>query len=391
MNESFPTVQLAVKPGVIDLRWGQPDPRLLPVTDMQDATQRALARYGSAPLMYGADAGAGPLLDWLAERIAGSEGRGVSPREITITAGNSDALDQVCTLFTAPGDVVLVEDYTYHLAVRIMRDHHLELIPIPTDAEGIRVNALQERLAELKQMGRSPRFLYVIPTFHNPTGKSLSESRRRGLVKVAAAEHLLLVEDDVYRELAYDSPAPPSLWSIAPEVVLRMGSFAKSLAPGLRLGWLTGKAEFIQRIVSSGLRDSGGGVNHFTAMMVGEFCEQGYFDRQVDHLRRAYRARRDALAEALGERLPDANFSLPGGGFFIWVTLPPGVDAARLHADAEAAGVDFIPGTRFSLEGRGNNIIRLAFTLYEPPQLQEGVHKLAGALERYEMLPAGRN
>lgn len=390
MNQPFPTVQLSVKPNVIDLRWGQPDPRLLPAADMQRATQLALGRYGSESLMYGADAGAGPLLSWLSNRIEQKEGRAVSPKEIAVTGGNSDALDQICTLETEPGDVVLVEDYTYHLAARIMRDHRLELVPIATDAEGIRVNALQERLVELKQMGRTPRFFYTIPTFHNPTGRSLSEARRRGLLKVAAAEHLLIVEDDVYRELAYDGAAPPSLWSLAPDTVLRMGSFAKSLSPGLRLGWLTGRGELIHRIVSSGLRDSGGGVNHFAAMMVSEFCEQGFFDRQVGRLREAYRARRDALAQALADNLPGGSFSLPGGGFFLWVTLPEEMDAVRLRADAEGEGVDFIPGTRFSLEGRGTNIMRLAFTLYEPPELAEGVKRLATTLERHYTLPVGR-
>lgn len=347
---------------------------------MKRAAELALTRYGAEALAYGADAGAGPLLEWLARRIEQREGRAPTSQEIMLTGGNSDALDQVCSFFTSPGDVVLAEDFTYHLAVRILRDHLLEIIPVATDEDGIQVSALQATLNELKHAGRSPRFLYTIPTFHNPTGASLSEARRRGLVKVAAAEHLRIVEDDVYRELGYDGVAPPSLWSLAPDIVLRMGSFAKATAPGLRLGWLTGKAELVHRMVNGGLRDSGGGINHFTAMVMSEFCEQGFFDQQVERLRAAYRTRRDALAEALGGAVPSARFNIPAGGFFIWVALE-NTDTSTLRARAEAEGVDFIPGTRFALNGGGQNILRVAFTLYPPAELRQAAQRLSRVIE----------
>lgn len=384
MNTLFPLVQLAVKPGVIDLGWGQPDPRLLPVEEMQEAAARALRKYGAHALAYGADAGAGPLLAWLQQRIERTEQRTLAPDEIMITAGNSDALDQICTHFTQPGDTVLVEAPTYHLAVRILRDHHLNLVAVPTDAEGLCVDALRAILTELRAEGKPPRFLYTIPTFHNPTGVSLSEPRRRELVEVAAAEKLLLVEDDVYRELAYDQAAPPSLWSLAPTgVVLRMGSFAKALAPGLRVGWLTGASEHVQRLVRSGLRDSGGGVNHFAALTVAEFGEAGFFDAQVARLRRAYRERRDALAAALAELIPEAQFVKPGGGFFIYVTFANGADTTQLRVRAEERGVNFIPGPRFFLDGRGGNELRAAFSLYPPSELEEAVRRLRLAVDSH--------
>lgn len=382
MTHSFPTIQLATKPGVIDLAWGQPDPKLLPVTAMQRATQIALQKYGADTLAYGADAGAGPLLDYLRARIERDEGRVLAPDQIMLTGGNSDALDQIATHFTEPGDIVLVEAPTYHLAVRILRDHRLDVIPIATDEEGLRVNALQHELAELKRAGKQVKFLYIIPTFHNPTGRNLSEGRRRGLVKIAAQEHLLIVEDDVYRELAYEEPALPSLWSLAPDgVVLRMGSFAKSLAPGVRLGWLTGKGEHIQRMALGGLRDSGGGVNHFTAMVIAAFCEHGMFDAQVEQLRAAYRERRDALSEAIARELPQANFVKPGGGFFIWLNFPDGMDTQVLRARAPEHGVDFIHGARFFVEGGGTNSLRVAFSLYSPEELQEAMRRLRKALD----------
>jgi 2-aminoadipate transaminase len=377
---TFPSVQLAIKPGVFDLTWGQPDPKLMPVAEMQRATEIALKKFGADMLGYGADAGAGPLLAWLSERISQSE-RALEPEQIMITAGNSDALDQISTLFTEPGDTVLVEAPTYHLAVRILRDHQLDIIPVETDEEGLRVNALQETLTELKHSGKHPKFLYTIPTFHNPMSATLSEARRRGLIKVAAAERLLIVEDDVYRELWYDTPALPSLWSQAPDgVVLRMGSFAKSLAPGLRLGWMTGSGEHIQRLVNSGLRDSGGGVNHYVAMTIAAFCEQGMFDAQAEKLRAVYRERRDALSDAIADELPQASFNKPGGGFFIWVKLPEGIDTQILRARAQELNVDFIHGGRFFLDGRTTSSLRLAFTLYEPGDLRQAVGRIKKAL-----------
>jgi DNA-binding transcriptional MocR family regulator len=300
-----------------------------------------------------------------------------------VTGGNSDALDQISTHFTEPGDLVLVEAPTYHLAVRILRDHRLDIVPVPTDEEGLRVNALQEILAELKRAGKNPKFLYTIPTFHNPTGANLSLARRRGLAKVAAAERLLIVEDDVYRELAYDGPALPSLWSLAPDgVVLRMGSFAKSLAPGVRLGWMTGKGEQIQKMATGGLRDSGGGVNHFAAMTIAVFCQEGMYDAQLDKLRAAYRERRDAMTEALTEELPQATFQKPGGGFFIWVTMPNGIDTQGTRVRAEEEGVGYIPGSRFFVEGGGDTALRVAFSLYPPDELRQAAQRLGVTFRR---------
>ncbi len=373
---------MASRPGFIEFTWGQPDPNLLPVEAMRRATATAADRFGADALAYGAAAGAGPLLAWIGNRIQQKEGVALTLDEITGTAGNSDAVDQICTLFTKPGEVVLVESPTYHLAVRIMRDHALDLVAVPTDAHGLQIEALKVSLAQLKREGRPPRLLYTIPTFHNPSGVSLSAERRRALIEIAVEEGFVLVEDVVYRELAYDGPPPPSLFSQAPRgTVLRMGSFAKSLAPGLRLGWLNGSAEQVRRIVEGGLRDSGGGVNHYAAMAVSALCEAGEFDRQVARLNASYRARRDALLEALTEFLPPGcAWARPAGGFFIWVTLPDALDATDLLSRAEATKVTYIPGVKFCLDGRGRSSLRLAFSLYKPDELVEGARRLGAAL-----------
>ncbi len=381
-STSRPILQVVHRPGIIDLGWGHPDPQLLPVAAIRRAADRTLDRYGSHALEYGYAAGPGPLLDWLSARIEENEGRAPGPDEIMLTGGSSLGLDQLLTQLAGPGDTLLVESPTYHLAIRTMQDHRLNLVPVPSDENGLQVDALREILADLRRQGRAPRALYTVPTFNNPTGISLALDRRRALVQFGAESDLLIIEDDVYRDLSYDAPPPPSLWSLAPVgVVARLGSFSKSLAPGLRLGWMTAGQELISRFTLGGLLDSGGGINHLTAMIVATLCEEGDFDAQVSLFRRVYTERRDALAAALARHLPAAcQLSRPGGGFFVWVVLPPDVDSATLLPRAEELGVSFVPGRVFHPDGLGSNTLRLAFTLYQPDELVRAAEALGRAL-----------
>lgn len=375
--------QMVRRPGFSEFDWGQPDPSLLPVEGIRRATAAALDEFGPTALVYGAAEGPWPLLYWIRERLQQTEGLPIDASEIVGTSGNSDGLDQICTLFTTPGDTVLVESPTYHLALRIMRDHRLDLRPVPMDAHGLRVDRLQALLDELPREGRTPRLLYTVPTFHNPSGTSLSLDRRQALVNLAAQHGLLIVEDDVYRELAYDGPPLPSLYALAPRgVVMRLGSFAKSLAPGLRLGWINGSAEQTHRIADSGLRDSGGSTNFYAGMVVSAFCRSGDFERHVTRLKNVYRERRDVLLSSLAEQLPaGCSVNVPGGGYFVWVMLPKGILGHELARHADGYRVGFIPGRTFSIDEAGDRALRLAFSLMTPDALVEGARRL-GALIR---------
>lgn len=382
---SLPTLQMVLRPGIIDLGWGHPDPALMPVDALREATAATLDRAGADALAYGAGQGPGPLIEWLRTRIGRDEGRTPAREEILITGGNSQALDQLCAHLAAPGDTVLVEAPTYHLAVKVLRDRGLRLVPVALDSDGLRVDALAETLATLAAENCRPRFLYTIPTFHNPTGASLSLARRRALIDLAVSANLTIIEDDVYRELAYDGDTPPSLWSMAPiGRVIRLGSFAKSLAPGLRLGWLTAGTDLVERMAQGGLLDSGGCINHFGAMTVATVCASGAYDAQIARLRNAYRAKRDALRNALGEHLPPAcHWECPGGGFFIWLRLPPGQHAEAVLAAAEARGMAFAPGSRFfpvSDTDAGDNTLRLAFSYFSPEDLAAAARLLGAAI-----------
>jgi DNA-binding transcriptional MocR family regulator len=371
------------RPGVIDLSLGHPDPTLLPVDGLKRAVARVMETYGTDALAYGASAGPRPLITWICERVGVVDARAPAPDSVVLTAGNSHGLDQLVTLFAAPGDAILVEAPTYHLALRIFQDHPVRIVSVPTDSDGLMVDCLQAALADQRRAGNVVRMLYTIPTFHNPTGRCLTDERRRELVDCAQRKGLLIVEDDAYRELAYDGPAPPSLWSLAPPgTVVRLGSFSKSLAPGLRAGFITADPTIADRIADSGMLDSGGGISHFTSLVIAEFAATGDYALHVERLRQSYTIRRDALLSALSGFLGDrARWVHPRGGYFAWVTMDGGINTERLLPSVVASGADYMPGNSFYLDSaQGTDSFRLAFSHYGPDDLTEGVRRIAEAM-----------
>lgn len=386
---TLPDVQFVPRPGIIDFGWGHPAADLLPVADLRRAAVEALERDGAAALAYGAPRGPGRLVEPLATRLGrveGDPGGAPAPEHVLITGGVSQGLDLLCTLLTRPGDVALVESPVYHLAQRILRDHDLRLIPVASDQDGLRLDALDDALARARQGGAAARLLYTAPTFTNPTGRNLSVERRAGVARLAAESDLLVVEDDVYRELWYDAPPPPPIAGYgAPATVVRLGSFAKILAPGLRVGWMVADPALVRRAVRGGLLDSGGGVNHLTAHIVAAYMRLGLLDPHVAALRAAYRARRDILVKGLRTSLPPGcSFEAPGGGYFIWVRLPEGLDAAELLPRAEEAGVSYLPGALFHAGGGGREYLRLSFSMLSPAELLQGAERLGNVLRQDE-------
>jgi DNA-binding transcriptional MocR family regulator len=384
---SLPDVQLFLRPGVVEYGWGNPDADLLPAGGLARAAEIALGRWGRQALSYGAEQGPGRLIGALQGWLTRQEGASPPAQQLFITGGVSQALDLLCTLFTRPGDVVLVESPVYHLALRIFRDHGLELAPVASDEDGLRTDALSEALETLHSCGLHPRFLYSVPTFGNPTGMTLPLERRHAVVALAQQAELLVLEDDVCYTLWFDAPPPPSLYALAPAgPIVRLGSFSKVLAPGLRLGWLSASPDIVQRCARSGLLDSGGGVSHFAAHVVAEFIELGLLDEHCEHLRAAYGRRRDGLLDALARFLsPACSWRAPGGGFFVWLRLPEGYDSGELLPRAEAAGVSYVPGSRFYAGEGDGRYARLAFSLVSLQELEEGVRRLAGVLGSNEL------
>ncbi len=363
-------------PDVIDFGKGQPSLSLLPVAAWRTATDHCLAQGDAGLLQYGADEGDEGFRASLATFLSARYAMPVTPAELVVSAGASQALDLVCTRFTRPGDTIFVEEPTYFLALDVFRDHGLRVVGIPIDEDGIRVDALQDALVLHR-----PALLYTIPTFQNPTGTTMSAARREQLVAVSRMHDLLIVADEVYHLLDFGTAPPPPLAAYAHTArVLSLGSFSKICAPGLRLGWIQGPPALLHTLTQSGLVQSGGGLNPFVSGAMRSMIDLGLADAVLDDLRGVYVARSAVLCGTLRELLPTVTFVEPAGGYFVWAQLPPEWSAARLLPIAREGGVSFHPGTRFSGGGGLGQHVRLSFAHYDGPTLVEGVRRLANPL-----------
>ncbi len=368
--------------GALPFIYGHVDPTLFPTEQIQTAAKEALAQRGTLALNYGAEPGCGPLLSFLQAKLARDEGLELRRDNLMLTVGASGGLDAVCRLFTRPGDTVLVEAPSYHEALDIIRDYPVQLAAVALDDQGLIVEALAERLEALKARRARPRLLYTIPTFQNPSGVTLSADRRPDLLELARRHDLLIVEDDVYRDLAFEASPPPSLYALdaaaGGQTVIRLGSFSKILAPGLRVGWLMAAPAHVTRLTGSGLFSSGGGANPFSACVTAVFCEKGWLEPHIARLVEVYRQRRDVMLAALETTMPaTVRWTRPGGGFFVWLTLPEPLQARDVLHAAHQKGITFLTGERFFAEGGGERHIRLPFSFIAPPEMENGIHKLA--------------
>ncbi len=373
------TAQIEVPAGFIDLGVGQPAASLLPLDLIRHAAADRLGRDATGYLQYGAEQGDGFFREAVARFLTPMHGTEVNPDRLFITAGASQGLDLVSTLYAPAGSVVCVEEPSYFLALRILADHGLRIVGLPTDESGLIIDGLDERLAEAR-----PAMLYLIPTFQNPTGATLPGARRDRLVELARRHRCLLVADEVYHGLGNGESAPPASFGRFVEGggVISLGSFSKILAPGLRLGWIHSDEGTVGRLAGCGLLDSGGGLNPFGSGVVRSVLELELLGPHLERVRAVFRSRIAAMADALRHHLPDASFEEPTGGYFFWVRLPDGLDAERVLPSAEAAGVGFRPGIRFSSRGELRDRVRLSFAFYETAELIEGVRRLGLAVER---------
>ncbi len=371
------SVQTSLAEGVIELGVGHPTLEMLPFREMQQASAHRFAQGDPSFLQYGAELGDGPLRQALAQFLTEQYHLAIPAEELFISGGVSQALDLVCAVFTRPGDTILVEDPTYFLALDIFRDHQLRIVGVPMDEGGLDLQALEQLVAEHR-----PRLLYTIPTHQNPSGATLSLERREALVQLAQAHDFLIVADEVYHLLTYGGAAPPSFsaW-VGSGQVLSLGSFSKILAPGLRLGWIHGLPPQLSLLAANGMVASGGGFSPLGAAMVRSMIELGLLEQYLAQLRTTFRRRAQALSEALSTLEPlGVTFEAPQGGYFVWVTLPPGVSSAALLEQAVRAGVRFQPGNRFSPDETQGQHARLCFAYYDEGDLREGVRRLAAAL-----------
>ena len=341
---------------------GVPAPECLPVEELADCARAALERDGATVLSYGSSAGYAPLRDWIAER------HGVDPERVLVTNGSLQGMVFLAERFA--GERVLVEEPTYDRPLKILAAHGVETVPVAMDDEGLDLAALADAL----ESGGKPAFLYTIPTFQNPSGRTLSVERRHQLAEIAREHELLVLEDDPYGLVRFDGEAPPTLFELEGGTrVAYSSSFSKTIAPGLRVGYFV-LPNALERELEA-LATS----TYITPVLLGqatvfEFLRRGNFEPNLERVSTLLGARRDAMLEALERELPDARWSRPQGGYFVWLELPEGADAGALLERATAAGVTFVPGADF---GGAPNTARLAFSFVSPDEIREGVRRLA--------------
>lgn len=371
------TTQFELPPGFIDLGLGDPQTSLLPLELLRRAAEERLAQKDREFLQYGSTQGDGTFRNSLANFLSRAYGLPTDPGSIFITTGASMGLHLICTLFTSPGDTIFIEEPTYFYALRIFADHHLHLVPIQTDQDGLSIESFEEQASRFH-----PRLLYLIPTFQNPTGRTLSADRRKRLVELCRQRDILLVADEVYHLLSFsDQPPEPFAAQADSGNIISLGSFSKILAPGLRLGWMQAGSEILHRCTTCGLLESGGGLNPFTSAIVQRVIENGALERNIAKLISIYRKRAGILESLLRQNLPGCDFTPPSGGYFFWVRLPDGENANSLQIRAKGVNVGFRPGTLFSSQGRMEGFIRLSYVFYDTDDLEQGVLRIKQSLE----------
>lgn len=369
--------------GSIPLFAGHPSHDLLPIAGVQ-RTVESVWRGGNVTRLfdYGDEQGNPQLVDFLVERLNRVESLGISRDNLMIIGGSTWGVDMISDQLTRAGDVVLVDAPSYRDALHIFRDHHLELRDIAIDGDGVIVADMERTLRELAGEGRAPKFYYVVPNFQNPSGITMPEPRRRAIIELSRRYGFAIVEDDVYNDIRFGDDLPPSFYALAGgENVLRMGTFSKTLAPGLRIGWLVASAVRIAGFVGSGVLTMGGGANPFTAAIVAEYCRSGEWEAHVAWLRGQYQQRRDIALAALDSAMPTAvSYTRPNGGYFIWLRLPRSVRVDELAERANRQNVYFAPGTGFFVNPEdGAHHLRLSFSFVPLDDMRAGI-ALLGSL-----------
>ena len=380
-SQLSPTLPASAPPGNIAFDSGHAFPGVLP--DLTAEAEAALTQYRAETLQYAPRAGLPELRAWIAEYMK-NDGAHVAAENILVTNGAKHALELVCRLLLDEGDAVVMTAPTYFSAIPIIKSFGASFIDVPQDRDGLDVNALTAVLDRRKREGAAaPKFIYDVPDFHNPTGISMRAERRAALLDVASAYGITIVEDSPYRKVRFEGSSVASLKSLDEgDVVLHLGTFSKLMAPGLRVGWVAGAPSLVARMAQ--LKTDAGSCP-LTQRTILEFCTKGRLVPHIARVQQRYRRNRDCMVEAVHRELPDVSFVAPHGGYYLWLTLPDGIDADELAACANEHGVTVIPGSKFFARAdvpHPRNHMRLAFSHASEPEIEEGARRLAAAYTR---------
>jgi 2-aminoadipate transaminase len=363
-------LKVTEKPGIISFAGGLPSPKTFPISAFAEACAKVLRNDGQAALQYAASEGYGPLR----EMVAASLPWKVDPAQVLITTGSQQGLDLVAKILIDAGSRILVETPTYLGALQAFTPMEPEVVSIRSDDDGIVIDDLDEKAT-------GARFLYLLPNFQNPTGRTMTEERRAALAQRAAKLGLPLVEDNPYGELWFDNAPPLPLTARNPEGSIYLGSFSKVLAPGLRLGFLVAPAALYPKLLQA-KQAADLHSPSFNQRMAAEVMKDGFLDTHVPQIRALYKSQRDAMLAALAREMKglDVTWNTPAGGMFLWARLPAGVDAVELLPRAVDKNVAFVPGAAFYAENGDPRTIRLSFVTASVDQINTGIAALAAAI-----------
>lgn len=359
----------------ISFVYGFPDPTSLPAADVAEATVRALRTRGHEALQYGDAKGYSGLIDALLAKLKRDQGIDAGRENVLITAGGSQALALVLDALIDWGDTVITEEPTWMGAVRAFKNVGAQPIAVPVDKEGLDTDALERELKRLQAEGIRPKLLYTIINFQNPSGVTTTLERRQKIVALAQEYGVMILEDDAYYDLRYAGEFVPPLYTLDDSgSVFYLGTFSKIMGAGMRLGWLVGPADLIARLA---VLKIDGGTNVFGAHVAAEWMPQ-HLDAHIAQLREIYHRRRDIMLAALERHMPaSVTWTTPDGGFFIWVTLPEGMDADQLADQAKERGIIILPGAQCWVSDIGRNTVRLSYSYAQDDQIEPGIRVLA--------------
>jgi len=348
--------------------------------DLTGEAVRALTTYRAETLQYAPRPGLPELRAHIVE-MAAADGIAAERSNVLVTNGAKHAIDLICRVLLDEGDAIVVTRPTYFTAIPIFRSFGVRFIEVGQDGDGLDVDELSRVLAQRERDGqRAPKFIYNVPDFHNPTGVTMSLERRQALVQLAVDRGIHIIEDSPYRRVRFDGANIPSLKALdSSDAVFYVGTFSKLMAPGLRVGWTIASPEMIARMIQL---KSDGGSCPLTQRIITEFLSGGRLAAHMDRVQRTYRQNRDAMVAALERELPDASFTVPKGGYYVWVTLPDGVDGDRLARVASDEGVTVLAGSKFFASPdtpHPKNHLRVAYSHATPDEVAEGIRRLAAA------------
>lgn len=370
---------------LISFVYGYPDADSLPRKSVANAAVQALEHEGDWALQYGKTAGTPALVEVLLDKLARDQGIQAKAENVLITAGGSQACQMVLDLFVDWGDTVIVEAPTWMGFLYALSNVGANVVGIPMDDEGMDTDHLEARLRELKDQGITPKFIYVISNFQNPTGISTTKARRERILELAKEYGTMILEDDAYHDLRYSGDRIPPVYALdSSDSTMYLGTFSKIMGAGMRLGWLIAPPEIVTRLT---VLKVDGGTNVFGSYVTARWAPE-HLDDHVSTLKDIYQSRRDAMLDALARYLPEGStWTTPAGGFFVWVTLPDGVDTSAMRAQAKERGVDYLPGDTCYVDGSGKNQMRLSFSFTNEDQIEKGI-AILGEIAKGELLEA---